>query len=157
MDIVSDLDWHQIWSHLYHLVIAFILAVPLAGIANKAHTVPASGLFPWWHSDPARISYMLTGIIVLDSTDAEGRVVNGILTGIGFIGGGAILKEKGNVAGDNRGEYLEHRRDRNCRALGPLRNRHGIKRIEFSHVSVYAVVKKEGRSNSFHNDPKMDS
>ena len=42
---------------------------------------------------------MLTGIYVLDSTDAEARVIYGILTGIGFIGGGAILKDRGNVAG----------------------------------------------------------
>jgi putative Mg2+ transporter-C (MgtC) family protein len=42
---------------------------------------------------------MLTGIHVLDSTDAYSRVMYGILTGIGFIGGGAILKDRGTVAG----------------------------------------------------------
>jgi putative Mg2+ transporter-C (MgtC) family protein len=42
---------------------------------------------------------MLTSIQVLDSTDAEARVISGILTGIGCIGGGAILKDGGTVAG----------------------------------------------------------
>jgi len=42
---------------------------------------------------------MLTGISVLEPDDARARVMYGILTGIGFIGGGSILKEKGNVAG----------------------------------------------------------
>jgi putative Mg2+ transporter-C (MgtC) family protein len=42
---------------------------------------------------------MLTGIYVLDSTDAEGRVLQGIITGIGFIGGGAILKGDSTVKG----------------------------------------------------------
>lgn len=42
---------------------------------------------------------MLQGITVLESTGAEARVMYGIITGIGFIGGGAILKEKGNVSG----------------------------------------------------------
>lgn len=36
---------------------------------------------------------------VLTSTDAEARVLQGIITGIGFIGGGAILKNKGSVMG----------------------------------------------------------
>ena len=44
-------------------------------------------------------AYMLTGIQLLDSTEAEGRVVYGILTGIGLIGGGAGLKDGANVAG----------------------------------------------------------
>lgn len=41
----------------------------------------------------------LVGISVLDSTDAEARVLQGIITGIGFIGGGAILKTKNMVKG----------------------------------------------------------
>jgi putative Mg2+ transporter-C (MgtC) family protein len=36
--------------------------------------------------------YMLIGMQVLDTTDAEARVMYGIITGMGFIGGGAILK-----------------------------------------------------------------
>jgi len=42
---------------------------------------------------------MLTGVCVLESTEAEGRVIHGIVTGIGFIGGGAIIKDKGTVIG----------------------------------------------------------
>lgn len=36
---------------------------------------------------------------VLDSGDAEARVLFGIISGIGFIGGGAILKDGGIVSG----------------------------------------------------------
>jgi putative Mg2+ transporter-C (MgtC) family protein len=36
---------------------------------------------------------------VLTSTDAESRVIQGIVTGIGFIGGGAILKSGDTVSG----------------------------------------------------------
>ncbi len=42
---------------------------------------------------------MLVGIQVLSSTDAESRVLYGIITGMGFLGGGAILKSKGSVTG----------------------------------------------------------
>lgn len=97
MEIFPALDWHQIWSHFYHLIIAFILAVPLGW--DREHGSHGAGLRTFPLVALGSCAYMLTGITVLDSTDAEGRVVYGILTGIGFIGGGAILKEKGNVAG----------------------------------------------------------
>ena len=37
---------------------------------------------------------MLAGIQVLSSTDAESRVLYGIITGMGFLGGGAGLPEE---------------------------------------------------------------
>jgi putative Mg2+ transporter-C (MgtC) family protein len=97
MDIVSETDWHQIWSHFYHLAIAFILAFPLGWNREQRHKSAGLRTFPLVALGSC--AYMLTGIQVLDSTDAEARVMYGILTGIGFIGGGAILKDRGNVAG----------------------------------------------------------
>ena len=35
----------------------------------------------------------------MTTTDAEARMLQGIVTGIGFIGGGAILKSSKNVTG----------------------------------------------------------
>lgn len=37
--------------------------------------------------------------IAIDNPDAQSRVIQGLLGGIGFIGGGAILKEGGSVRG----------------------------------------------------------
>jgi putative Mg2+ transporter-C (MgtC) family protein len=42
---------------------------------------------------------MLTGMAVIDSTDGEARIFQGIITGIGFIGGGAILRSSDGVDG----------------------------------------------------------
>jgi putative Mg2+ transporter-C (MgtC) family protein len=42
---------------------------------------------------------MLVGLSVISSTDGEARVIQGIITGIGFIGGGAIFKGKNHVTG----------------------------------------------------------
>ena len=42
---------------------------------------------------------MLMGMSVIDSTDGEARVMQGIITGIGFIGGGAVLKDQDKVSG----------------------------------------------------------
>lgn len=47
----------------------------------------------------ASCGFMLTGIDVLQGDGPYGRVMYGIITGIGFIGGGAILKTGANVAG----------------------------------------------------------
>ena len=47
----------------------------------------------------AACGYTLVGFSILGSTDAEARVLQGIITGIGFIGGGAILKSKATVTG----------------------------------------------------------
>lgn len=41
----------------------------------------------------------MLGFSILESTDAELRVIQGLITGIGFIGDGAILKHKDMVLG----------------------------------------------------------
>jgi putative Mg2+ transporter-C (MgtC) family protein len=42
---------------------------------------------------------MMVGMSVIGSTDGEARIFQGIVTGIGFIGGGAIFKDKDRVSG----------------------------------------------------------
>ena len=79
------------------LIIAFFLAVPLDW--DREQESPGAGLRTFPLVALGSYADMLTGINVLNSADAEGRVIYGILPGIGFIGGGAILKERGSVAG----------------------------------------------------------
>ncbi|MCB2184194.1 MAG: MgtC/SapB family protein [Desulfobulbaceae bacterium] len=92
-----DIDWGQITYNLTRLTIAYILALPIAW--NREHEVRSAGLRTFPLVAVASCGFMLQGMSVLDSTDAESRVMYGIITGIGFIGGGAILKDKGNVSG----------------------------------------------------------
>jgi putative Mg2+ transporter-C (MgtC) family protein len=47
----------------------------------------------------AACGFMLVGVREFDPMGAQARVAYGIITGIGFIGGGAILKDGGNVKG----------------------------------------------------------
>lgn len=42
---------------------------------------------------------MLVGMLVFKGSDAEARVMYGVITGIGFIGGGAILKGNDQIVG----------------------------------------------------------
>jgi putative Mg2+ transporter-C (MgtC) family protein len=74
-----------------------VLSLPLAYNRERASTGAGLRTFPL--VAVAACGYTLVGISVLDSTEAESRVLQGLITGIGFIGGGAILKNKGKVSG----------------------------------------------------------
>lgn len=97
MTALSEIDWSQVLWHLNYLAIAYLLALPI-GWDRERHARSA-GLRTFPLVSMASCAYMLTGIQVLDSTEAEARVMYGLITGMGFIGGGAILKDQGNVAG----------------------------------------------------------
>lgn len=94
---LTDIDWSLVVWHLNHLGIAYLLALPIGW--DRERNARSAGLRTFPLVSMASCAYMLTGIDVLDSTDAEARVMYGLITGMGFIGGGAILKEKGTVAG----------------------------------------------------------
>lgn len=92
-----DLDWQTVVNHLVHLGSAYLLALPVALDRDRASRGVGLRTFPLVAI--AACGYTLVGISVLDSSDAEARVLQGLITGIGFIGGGAIIKSKGNISG----------------------------------------------------------
>ncbi len=94
---MPDINWTLVGGHLVSLGIAYVLALPIAW--NREHGARSAGLRTFPLVSVAACGYMLTGMEVLTSTDAESRVLYGIITGMGFIGGGAILKTKGSVTG----------------------------------------------------------
>lgn len=94
---LPQIDWGVVAGHLVYLGIAYVLALPIAW--NRERGARSAGLRTFPLVSMAACGYMLIGIQVLSSTDAEGRVLYGIITGMGFIGGGAILKDKGSVRG----------------------------------------------------------
>jgi putative Mg2+ transporter-C (MgtC) family protein len=87
-----DLDWPQLGSHLIHLAIAYGLAFPIGWDRESSRRHFGLRTFPL--VAVVSCGFVLTGIYVLDSTEAKARVIQGLMTGIGFIGGGAILKNK---------------------------------------------------------------
>jgi putative Mg2+ transporter-C (MgtC) family protein len=92
-----DFEWQMIAMHLYHLGMAYIFALPLA--LDREKSARGAGLRTFPLVAVAACGYVLVGISVLDSTEAESRVIQGLITGIGFIGGGAILKSGNTVHG----------------------------------------------------------
>lgn len=92
-----NLDWDIILAHLSQMGLAYLLALPVAW--NRERQERTAGLRTFPLVAVASCGYMLVGTQVLSSTDAESRVMYGIIAGMGFIGGGAILKDKGRVTG----------------------------------------------------------
>jgi putative Mg2+ transporter-C (MgtC) family protein len=90
MELIPDFDWNEVAQHIRDLLIAFVLALPIGWDREKNERTAGLRTFPL--VAVAACGYMLVGLQVLSSTDAEARVMEGIITGIGFIGGGAILK-----------------------------------------------------------------
>lgn len=97
MPEILELDWREILTNLYQIGTAYLLALPVAW--DREQEARSAGIRTFPLVSIAACGYMLVGINVLDSTDAESRVLYGIITGMGFLGGGAILKNKGNVRG----------------------------------------------------------
>jgi putative Mg2+ transporter-C (MgtC) family protein len=92
-----DFDWNQILFNLSQLGIALVLALPM-GFDREYHSRGA-GLRTFPLVAVASCAYMLVGISIFQGDDAVARVTYGVITGMGFIGGGAILKTKGTISG----------------------------------------------------------
>jgi putative Mg2+ transporter-C (MgtC) family protein len=92
-----NFDWAVVLRHLLELVLAYVFAIPIAW--DRETNARTAGLRTFPLVAVAACAYMLIGYQVLDSTDAEARVIQGLMTGMGFIGGGAILKHGGSVRG----------------------------------------------------------
>lgn len=84
------------WNRTY-LAAAYELALPV-GLERESHS-RSTGLRTFPLVAVASCAYMLLGSNVLESSDAEARVFVGIIIGMGFIGGGAILKSRNRTSG----------------------------------------------------------
>ena len=85
-------------SNLLHLAVAYLIALPIGWDRERSGDGVGLRTFPL--VAVASCGYLLIGIDVAGANaDAQSRVLQGLLGGIGFIGGGAILKEGGTVRG----------------------------------------------------------
>ncbi len=80
------------------LVLAFALAFPVGWDREEEERVAGVRTFPL-------VSMGSCGLILIaarlagSSADVQSRVIQGLVTGIGFVGGGAILKQERTVHG----------------------------------------------------------
>ena len=92
------MDRFQIGAHVLALAIAFALAVPIGWDREKKERTAGLRTFPL-------VALASCGFVQAcenflgHSPDGMSKVIEGIITGIGFIGGGAILKHGNTVHG----------------------------------------------------------
>jgi putative Mg2+ transporter-C (MgtC) family protein len=94
---VIQIDWALVARHCVTMAVAYVLALPIAW--DRERSERSAGLRTFPIVAIAACGFTLTGIEVLGSTEAESRVIQGLITGMGFIGGGAILKHEAVVHG----------------------------------------------------------
>lgn len=92
-----DLDFNLIFHHLTQMGVAFLLSLPIA--LNREHHDGGAGLRTFPLVTIASCAFMLVGMSVYEGSDAEARVMYAVITGMGFIGGGAIFKGGSSVSG----------------------------------------------------------
>jgi putative Mg2+ transporter-C (MgtC) family protein len=89
-------NWQEIWSNFEHVGLAYILTATIGWETEREtqgagiRTFPIVGM--------ASCGYLLLVGYHPDAA-AQSRLLQGLITGIGFIGGGAILKEGVTVHG----------------------------------------------------------
>ena len=93
MQVVSG--WHKDLFDALKLMVAYALAFPVGWWREReAHSV---GVRTFPVVAMASCGYVLMALP--NDPSAQSRIIQGLVAGIGFIGGGAILKSEGNVHG----------------------------------------------------------
>ena len=92
------MDTLQIGTHLAALAFAFVLAAPIGW--DREQKARSAGLRTFPLVALASCGFVQASENLLaHSPDGMAKVVEGLITGIGFIGGGAILKQGTSVHG----------------------------------------------------------
>lgn len=94
---MPEIDFTLVMFNLSQIGIAFLLALPIA--LNREYGARGAGLRTYPLVSIACCAFMLVAMDVYSSGEAEARVMYGVITGMGFIGGGAIIKEAGKAIG----------------------------------------------------------
>ncbi|MGO1693325.1 MAG: MgtC/SapB family protein, partial [Marinobacter sp.] len=79
------------------LGVTFLLSLPIA--LSQELNNHSAGLRTFPLVSISSCAFMLVGMDVYTGSDAEARVMYGIITGMGFIGGGAIFKNQEGAQG----------------------------------------------------------
>lgn len=92
------MDFSVIGFHLGRLLIAFVLALPVAWDRERAERTLGLRTFPL--VAVASCGYLLLAqSVAVDDVGAQARFFQGLMTGVGFLGGGAIVKRGLDVHG----------------------------------------------------------
>lgn len=94
---ILELNLDQLYNHLALLGIAFFL--PIFTAWDRETESRSAGLRTFPLVSMAACSFTILAMSAFSDPSAQGKIIAGIVTGIGFIGGGAILKDRSSVSG----------------------------------------------------------
>lgn len=89
-------NWQEIWKDLEQITVAYLLTAVIGW--DREREEHSTGLRTFPIVGMASCGYLLILGHQPDNA-AQSRVLQGLITGIGFVGGGAILKEGATVKG----------------------------------------------------------
>jgi putative Mg2+ transporter-C (MgtC) family protein len=98
VDEVFGADRFSLLPHLVALAIAYLLAMPIGW--NREREERSAGLRTFPLVAVATCGFIQASEhLTAESPEAMARIVEGLITGMGFIGGGAILRQSDSVKG----------------------------------------------------------
>jgi putative Mg2+ transporter-C (MgtC) family protein len=98
MDEIFSSDRFDLVPHLIALLAAYLLALPIGW--NREQAERSAGLRTFPLVAVAACGFIQAAeTLTADSPEAMARIMEGLITGMGFIGGGAILRQKESVRG----------------------------------------------------------
>jgi putative Mg2+ transporter-C (MgtC) family protein len=90
------MSWPEAWRAVQHIGVAFILTAAVGWESEQEEHTTGIRTFPI--VGMASCGYLLV-LGPQPDVAAQSRILQGLITGIGFVGGGAILKEGATVKG----------------------------------------------------------
>ena len=98
MDLLRTWDSEQALAHLIALAVASVLALPIGW--NREREERSAGLRTFPLVAMAACGFVMIANEVLGpDSQQHSRILEGLMTGIGFVGGGAILKQGDRAKG----------------------------------------------------------
>lgn len=83
-EFITTIDWIEIYYNIWHLILAFALAIPIG--YDRQQSSRNFGLRTFPLVAVVSCGFMMVGMSVIDTTDGEARIFQGIVTGIGGSG-----------------------------------------------------------------------
>ncbi|MCA9794216.1 MAG: MgtC/SapB family protein [Candidatus Eremiobacteraeota bacterium] len=92
------MNWGDLLSNIGHPILAALIVLPIA--LDRERKTQIMGLRTYPLVAMGACAYVLVALTFAgDSVDAQARIIQGLLTAMGVIGGGAILKDGNSVKG----------------------------------------------------------
>ncbi|ASP47864.1 MgtC/SapB family protein [Cognaticolwellia beringensis] len=133
-----DINIDEVMKNLMQLLIALVL--PFMTAWEREASSRSAGLRTFPLVSMAACTFTILAMSIFNDQDAQSKVIAGIVTGIGFIGGGAILKDSSQVSGTSTAAAIW--------STGAIGIAVGLERIEIAialSIMTFATLKVIGR------------